>query len=884
MTRLTGLSQRLRSILRPAAVEAELDEEIHLHLEMETERNMALGMEPAEARRRALAAFGGVEAVKEAHRDGRGTRWLDDLMADTRHALRRLGRRPVFALTAVATLALGIGANLTIFSAVEAVILRPLPYADPGRLVMLWEENPEKDWHEQFVAPANALDWKERVAAFADVALYNGGIGSATLTGEGSPRLLRSDKVTGNFFSVLGVQAELGRTLRPDESWATGTHVAVLSHAAWVEHFAGDTSVIGRTVRLEGEPVQIVGVMPARFVAPLPEVDLWAPFEWQPSDRAQIWFRRAHWPRAVARLRPGVTLAQADAQLQVVVRQLQHQYPETNRVMGAGLTPLHRFLIGSARRPLLVLLAAVSLLLAIACANVGNLLLVQAAGRERETALRLALGAGRSRIIRQAMAESLVLSAIGGAAGIALGLAGTRLLEAMQPKGMLRLAHFGFDTRVFLYVLLVTVVSGLAFGIIPALWSGRRVPGDALKEGGRGGDAGGGGRRWAERLVVAEVGLAVLLTLGAGLLVRSFIRLQQVDGGFDANGVLNAAIALPEATYDSTRARVFFEQLVEQTRGVPGVTDAALASAVPLTDAMWTSDFVIAGRPASEFGSEVLHRMVSPGYFDVMRVPLLGGRRFTAEDRAGSPPVTLINDQLARQYFRSSDPVGQRITFDRVPDSTSTWYTIVGVVGGERQRQLAAEPRIEAYFPTAQQPANFRILVARTAGDPAALGPSIRRVVAGLDPTLAIISLRTMREVRSEAAARDRFLTTLILLFAVVGVVLAVVGVYGVMAQLAQRRSHEMGIRLALGAEPSAVRWLVVRRGLMLVGIGLVAGVAAAAAATRGLAALLYEVAPADPATFIAVPLILALAGLVAAWVPAAHVSRVDPATTLRAD
>jgi putative ABC transport system permease protein len=884
MTRLTGLSQRLRSVLRRGAVEAELDEEIRLHLDLETERNVALGMEPAEARRRALLAFGGVEAAKEAHRDGRGARWLEDLLADTRHALRHLRRRPVFALTAVATLTLGIAANLTIFSAVEAVILRPLPFADPDRLVMLWEENPEKDWHEQLVAPANALDWKDRVAAFADVALYNTGVGSATLTGEGSPRLLRSDRVTGNFFTVLGVPAELGRTLRSDETWTTGTHVAVLSHAAWVEHFARDTAIIGRTVRLEGEPVQIVGVMPAHFVAPMPDVDVWAPFEWNLSDRAQIWFRRAHWPRAVARLRPGITLEQADAQLQVVVRQLQHEYPETNRVMGAGLTPLHRFLIGSARRPLLVLLAAVSLLLGIACANVGNLLLVQAAGRERETALRLALGAGRSRIVRQAMAESLVLSAIGGAGGVALGLAGTRLLEALQPKGMLRLAHFGFDGRIFLYVLLVTVASGLAFGIVPALWSGRRTPGDALKEGGRGGDAGGTGRRWAERLVVAEVGLAVLLTLGAGLLVRSFIRLQQVNAGFDANGVLSAAIALPEATYDSTRARVFFDQLVEQTRGVPGVSDAALTSAVPLTGATWTSDFVIAGRPPSEFGSEVMHRMVSPGYFDVMRVPLLSGRRFVPTDRAGSPPVTLINDQLARQYFRGSNPVGQRIAFDRVPDSTSNWYTIVGVVGSERQRELASEPRIEAYFPAAQNPGNFRILVARTTADPAALGPSIRRVVTGLDPALAIASLRTMREVRTDAAARDRFLTTLMLLFAVVGVVLAVVGVYGVMAQLAQRRSHEMGIRLALGAEPSAVRWLVVRRGLLLVGIGLVAGVVVAAAATRGLAALLYEVAPADPATFIAVPLILAVAGLTAAWVPATHVSRVDPATTLRAD
>ncbi len=600
--------------------------------------------------------------------------------------------------------------------------------------------------------------------------------------------------------------------------------------------------------------MEIVGVMPDQFAFPTATVDLWTSFEWKADDRAQVWFRRAHWPRAIARLRPGVPISQADAELQNVAHQLQREYPETNRVMGAGMTPLHRFLVGKTRRPLLILLAAVSLLLVIACANVGNLLLVQAASRERETALRLALGAGRARVIRQAMAESLVLSAIGGGVGVALGWAGTRMLEVLQPEGLLQVTHFALDAHVLLYVLLITMASGLAFGIAPALWSGRRAPGDALKEGGRGSDSG-GGRRWSESLVVAEVALAVLLTLRAGLLVRSFIRLQQVDAGFDPAGTLATQIALPEGTYDTPEKQLaFFDQVIERARELPGVTAVAYASAVPLTGGPWTSDFTIAGRPAGEYGTEVMHRKVSPEYFGTMRVSLLSGRLFTAEDGAKSPAVVLINEPLARQYFSGQNPVGQRITFDRTPDSSSVWRMVVGVVRGERQT------------------------------DPAALAPAVRRIVADLDPNLALISIRTMREIRSAAAARDRFLTALMLLFAGVGAILAVVGVYGVMAQLAQRRSREMGIRMALGAQPSEVRWIVVRHGLRLIGIGLAGGLAVAAGTTRVLQALLYQIATADPATFVAVPLLLAVVGVIATWVPAAQASRVDPATTLRGD
>ncbi|HKW11952.1 MAG TPA: ABC transporter permease, partial [Gemmatimonadaceae bacterium] len=426
MATIKGTRARLRALVRRGTAERELDEELRFHLEMETEKNLRAGMSPAEARRRALRDFGGVEPTKEAHRDVRG-RWIEELVADTRYALRTLRRAPVLAGAAILTLALGIGANTTIFSAVNAEILRPLPFANPGRLVMLWEENPEKGWHQQICAPANAFDWKDQVRAFHDVALYYQGGGKATLTGEGGAQILKSAGVTGNLFDLLGVRMQLGRAFVPDETWSTSgiAHTAVISNRLWRERFSSDPHIVGRSLRIDGQPTEVVGVAPAGFTFPVDGVDLWQPMAWKPEFRGQVFFRRAHFVRAIARLEAGATLESADAQLQTVVARLKHQYPATNKFMGAGLTPLHRFLVGDTRLPLVVLLAAVALLLLISCANVGNLLLVRAVGREREAALRLTLGAARRRLTKQALTESLVLSVLGGVAGVALGVAGT---------------------------------------------------------------------------------------------------------------------------------------------------------------------------------------------------------------------------------------------------------------------------------------------------------------------------------------------------------------------------------------------------------------------------------------------------------------------------
>jgi putative ABC transport system permease protein len=877
--------KRLRALFRRGAVERELEEEIGLHLELETAKNIRAGMTRAEAQRQARIAFGGVEVSKEAHRDARGLRWLEDALSDVRHAVPAFRRSPALALAAIVTLAVGIGANTAIFSAVNAVILRPLPFPRADRLISLGEDNPEYGWRHAQVAPANMLDWREQVSAFADVAGYVDYGTTATLTGEGAPRLLISSEVSGNFFSVLGVHAQLGRTLRPEETWQTGERVAVISDHLWREQFGADPAVIGRTIELDNNRVQIVGVMPPGFRFPVEKVDVWVPTAWDPADRGQTYFRRAHWLGVIARLRPGTTLDQADAQLQATVRRLQQQYPATNRIMGADILPLHDSIIGDTRRPLLVLLGAVALLLLIACANVANLLLVHAAGREREAALRLALGAGHGRLVRQALTESLMLSALGGIAGLGLAFWGTRVLVALQPAGMLPVREFGIDWMVLAYVSMLALATGLLFGVAPAVWTSRRLPADALKEGGRGGSAGGRMRRWGDVLVIAEVALALALTVGAGLLVRSFQRLQHVDGGFDGTGVLAVSLTLPRSRYETgDQVAAFWDGLVRRASRLPGVDAAAATSAPPLSPESWTSDFSIAGRPADQYGVNVTHREVTPGYFSLMRVPLLSGRAFTDQDRSGAPMVVVINASLARRYFPNEDPLGQRIAFDRVPDSTSVWRTIVGLVGDEHQTSLATEPRIEVIAPVAQDRFWGMTLMLRAQENPLTLAPAVRRLVADVDPKLAIASMRTMNTIRAESLATQRFLMTLLLAFAGAGLLLAIVGVYGIMAQVASGRTREMGIRMALGARASVVRWLVLRHGLRLAGVGLAIGIAGALAGTRAMRTLLYTVTPADPATFLAVPVLLIVTAAVASWLPAARASRADLASVLRTE
>ena len=879
----TDLRERANALVRGSAADQELHEEMRQHIELETRAQMQRGLSERDARRHAEQVFGGLDRHYEQARDARGIRPLGDLLLDVRYALRTLRRNPGFTIAAVLVLALGIGANTSIFSAVNAIVLRPLPFPQSEQLYMVWEENPEKGWYKQIAAPANMLDWKERVRAFEDVAGYSFCCSTGVLSGRGEPRVLKGQVVTGNFFSVLGARPLHGRVFTDSETWQSEERAIVLSHRVWQDAFSADPAIVNQVIQLNGRPRRVVGVMPPSFAFPAREVDYWQPTGWNPGNRQQVFFRRAHSISVIARLRDGVSSSEANAQLQVVVKQLQTEYPETNRVMGAGITQLHEFLLGNTRTPLLVLLGAAGLLLLIGCANVGNLLLVKATGRQREIAVRAALGAGRFRLIRQLMTESLVLSIIGGTAGLFLGIAGTRLLVQLQPPGMLPDANVGVDARVVGFVMATTMVCGMLFGSMAAGWMGRATSSAALKEGGRTGAVGRSANRLASGLVVAEVALALLLVTGAGLLVRSFQQLTRVNPGFDSNGVLAVSLVLTDAKYDSQdKARLFFNQLIERTRAVAGLTEVGATNALPLVNSGYTSDFVFGHRPLEQYGTEVVHRSITPEYLRTMRVPILKGRGFTEEDRFDAAPVVLINEALAKQQFANEDPIGKRIAFDRQPDSTTTWYTIVGVVGNEHQRGIGTPPQIEVLNPFEQEVSFGMTLVLRTDGDPLSLLPALRQTIAAQDPSLPIFAARSMDTVRADALMRERFLMLMLLTFAAVAMVLSIVGVYGVIAQFTRQRTQEIGVRLALGAQPHDVQRMVVLRGGLLVLGGIAIGLLAAVASTGAMTTMLYNVQPVDMLTFGTVTLVLLTAGVLATWLPARRASRLDPGIALR--
>jgi len=883
---LRSIRLRLRALFNRAGVETDVNDELRFHLEQQAQLYIRDGMTRVDAERRARLAFGSVDNAMESHRDGRGTRSLEDTVGDVRYAMRTLWRDRGLAIAGVLTLALGVGATTAVFSAVNAVMLRELPFRDSGRLVQVWEENPERNWYKNVVAPANYYDWRERVQAFDGLAAYTDYLTNVTLLGRGEPQLLTAAYTTGNFLSVLGVTPRLGRGFEPADDWDNGQRPAILSHRVWQNQFRGDTAVIGKTMSFGGRlPWQIVGVMPEGFALPTPGTDVWLPMLWPQTNRAELWFRRAHWMRVVGRLKHGVSHEAANASLQTVVMQLQTEYPATNTRMGAGITPIRDWIVGDTKKPLVILLAAAGILLLIACANVGNLLLVHALGRSRDVSLRFALGATRGRVARQALTESLVLSAIGGAAGFAVGWMGARGLLAMQPSGMLPVTDIQVDYRVWLFTILLTTLSGLLFGLAPAIVVTRQSPADALNSGGRT-FTGGGMRRWGRYLVVAEVGLAVMLTIGAGLLLRSYDRLSRVAPGFDPQGVLTATLAIPPSRYDSlNKVVVFYRSLIARVQALPGVERVAAVRQLPVTISSWSSNLAVEGRPPLG-QTDILHREVAGDYFRAMRVPLLNGRTFSDADTRETPPVVLVNDALVKQFFPKENPVGLRITFDRVPDSTSMWRTIVGVVGSERQGSVAMPPRPEIFAPHQQDPSRGMTVVARMlpGRDPMTIAAPLRGAVRELDSLLAIIALRPMTEVHSRAMSRERFIGALVFVFAAAGIALAVVGVFGVLAQLVQTRWREMGIRLALGAQRSQVRWLIVRHGATLLVFGITSGLLVALGATQVLATLLYEVRPTDALTYGVVALLIGVVGMFAAWVPALRASTANPATTLRSD
>jgi len=839
--------------------------------------------------RRALTLAEGAAAGPPRHRHpsrtgGRVGAVLDGVGRDLRFEVRTLRRSPGFTIAAVAVLGLGIGANTAIFSAANAFLFRPLPFGDPDRLVMLYETNPEFRWTHAQAAPANVFDWREQVEAFEDVAIYSEFVPQTPYVRDGRPELLGVTSVTGNYFSVLGVRPALGRGFEPEETWAGADDVAVLSHPTWVSTFGADPGIVGRTIELGSASVRIVGVMPPGFDYPSERTQVWIPWGWEPAFRQQIWFRRAHFVRPVARLKTGIDPEQATAEFQLVVDRLKTEFPETNRVMGAGLMPLRDFLVMDVRAHLYVLLGAVALLLLLACTNVANLMLVRASDRARDVALRLALGAARSRVARQMLTEGVLLALAGGALGLGLGWAGVRALSLRQQVGIEGATELALDYRVILFTLVVALASALLFGSAPAIRSARGDLQEVLKDGGRHGRSR-GGLKTVNALVVTEVALTLLLVVGAGLMVRTFLILRNIDPGFRTESVLALRFTIPSERYaERDQVLSFQDELERRLEGRAGIERVGIVGQLPLNGQSWSSQFQAVGWPPERLGLEILHRRADPGYFEALDIPLIRGRMFGPADGPDAPLVVLINETFARKHFAGEDPIGQRIAYDRVATPESTWYEIVGIVGDQLQVSPGEPPRDEVFENRRQDWGRSDWFVVRTTGDPTAATAAVRDALAEMDPLIPIAEVQSLRDVWRSSMAREEFLLTLLGVFAVSALLLAAVGVYGVTAQAARKRTHEIGIRLALGAGGGDVLRLILAQGLAVVGIGLVVGVATAMVATRAIGTFLYGVEPTDPLTLGVVVVLLTVVAAVACYVPARRATAVDPAASLRAD
>lgn len=816
---------------------------------------------------------------------GRGAGMIESTLQDVKFSLRGLQRNPGFAVSAVVVVALGIGATTAIFSAVNSYFFRPLPFADPDGLVMIYETNPEFGWTDATAAPANALDWRERVDAFQDLALYSSFITETLFIQDGQPELLNGSAVTGNFFSVLGVRPHLGRGFRFEETWAEDSDVVVLSHGLWQSHFGGETEIVGRTIELNGATVEVIGVAPPQFRFPMDDTQFWYPWSWERGARQQVWFRRAHFVRPVARMVPGVSLEAADAELQAVVTRLQEEYPETNSVMGAGVMPLRSFLIKDIQRPLMVLLGASGLLLLLACVNVANLMLLRADDRTREVALRYALGARGRRVARLMITESLAIGLLGGGAGLVLGWVGVRGMERLSRVGIDGATTLALDGRVVFFAAATAILCGSLFGLLPALRAtGERVAG-VLRAGGRGGAESRRGLRTSNTLVSVEVALAVLLVVGAGLLVRSYLLLRDVDPGFQADGVLAVQFTVPSTRYQSRDdVLAFYDGFLRALDARPGVLATGVVGHLPLAGTSWSSQFQAETWPPDRVGFEIVHRRADAGYFEALDIPLLEGRMYGPNDDPDGPLVVVVNETFVQSHFPGEDPLGQRIAYDRNATPESNWYEIIGIVGDQHQVSPGVPPRPEVFEYRNQDWERTNYVVIETDGDPLDYVATVRDVMREADPLIPFQEIRPLREVWQSSMAQERFILAILVAFGVLALLLSIVGVYTVAAQAARRRSHELGVRMALGAARGDVIRLVLSRGAWVVGGGVVAGLVLAVAVSGALSAQLYAIEPTDPLTLTSVVLILSTVGLAACYLPARRATRIDPVESLRSE
>jgi putative ABC transport system permease protein len=801
---------------------------------------------------------------------------MDTILRDLHLAIRLLRRRAGFTALAVSVLALAIGANSAIFSVVRGVLLRDPAFQDPERLVALWETFAARGRDRNVVGPFNFMRWRERARSFTDMAGYTGW--RVNLGGPGDPERLEGGLATGNLFAMLGVPPLLGRTLAADDSRPGAPPVAVLSEAFWRRRFGADPGVVGRPIVLDGQPSTIVGVAPRSFQL-APGAAVWQPLTYDERMRQA----RGRWMLVVARLRPGVTVAQARDEMTMLAAALAREAPDFDTGWGAAVHPLHADLVREVRPALVVLMGAVGLLLLVACANVANLLLARAVAREREVAIRAALGASRGRLVRQLLTESALLALLGGAAGLALGAWALQGLVAMLPAEVRLLSRIALDPAVVAFTAGVSIASAVLFGLVPALHQARPSLVPSLKEGGLVRGASRAHRRLKNGLVVAEVAVSLVLAAGTVLLLRSFWNLAHVDPGFRAEGVLTVPLDLPRAKYDTPLSRAAFaREAVARLSALPGASAVGAMSWMPLGPGSATR-FRVLDRPVPAPGEEPVAdiRIVTPGLFRAMGIPVLAGRDFDARDRAGQPGVVIVNRAAAEEHWPGQDPLGRRLRMSWTDEPEAE---VVGVVGDVRLAELGTAARSTLYWPQDQVPNNFMTLMVRTSGPPQALAAPVRGALAALDPELPPGPMRPLTDVVAGSIERQRFLLRLLAAFALAALLLAGVGVYGVMSYAVVERVPEVGVRLAVGASPGDIVRLILRDGLALGLAGVALGLVAAAAGAGVLRSLLFEVAPRDPVSLAVVAAVLLVATMAAAWLPARRAARTDPIKALRAD
>jgi putative ABC transport system permease protein len=813
---------------------------------------------------------------------------MDTLLQDVRYGLRTFIKKPGLTAIILLALALGIGANTAIFSVVNAVLLRPLPFQDPAQLVMVWSYNQQLMREGMPVSAADFIDWQARSESFSEMAAFHSQ--AFNLTDGVEPERAGGVRVSANIFSLLGVGAARGRVFTPDEDRPGNNRVVVISDGLWKRRYASDPNVLGSTIALNGEGYTVVGVMPEGFEFPrrtdlpagfqFPEhPDLWTPLALTP-EQAQN--RGRHYMAVVARLKPGVSAGQAGAEMVSITGQLEQQYPNSNTNMGAELVPLHNQIVGKVRKALLLLLAAVGLVLLIACANVANLLLARAASRRKEVSIRMALGASRWRLVRQFMTESLLLSIAGGALGLLVAVWGIDSLIAVAPADLPRLDEVSLDGRVVAFTLGLSVLTGILFGLAPALQSSKSDLNETLKEGGRSQAAGAVQNHLRRLLVVAEVALALVLLVSSGLMIKSFVQLLWVDPGFDPKNVVTVNVGLSPARYTEPHKRAaFFEQLLGRVESLPGVESAGAVYPLPMSGAEEGMGFSIEGQPPPQPGERrsCNPRWVTSGYFKAMGIALASGRYFTEQDAAESPRVAIINEAAAERYFPGEDPLGKRV---RIGFRGETPREIVGVVKDVKHAALDEAAMMELYVPHAQWPSSFLTLVVRSSSDAASLPAAIRGEVLAIDSQQPVHDVKTMEQLLSGTMAQRRFNMLLLGIFAAVALVLAALGIYGVISYSVTERTHEIGVRMALGAQRKDILSMVVTQGMVPALAGVAIGLGAAFALTRFISSLLYGVSASDFTTFASIPLLLAFVALVACYIPARRATKVDPMVALR--